>query len=67
MVNDGRYPKAVQDGIAAQEMADDLLIFDTRVQRAHSLNATAKAVWSACDGEHSPAQIAEGWGLTLTP
>jgi hypothetical protein len=63
MVNDGRYPKAVRDGIAVQEMAEDLLIFDTRVQRAHSLNQTARAVWSACDGEHSTAQIADGLGL----
>jgi hypothetical protein len=63
MVNDGRYPQAVRDGIAVQEMAEDLLIFDTRVQRAHSLNATAKAVWEVCDGKHSPTQLAEGLGL----
>ena len=62
-MNDGRYPKAVQEGIAVEEMAEDLLIFDTRVQRAHSLNETASAVWAACDGEHSPEQLAERLGL----
>jgi hypothetical protein len=51
-------PVAVRVWIAVEEMGDDLLIFDTRSQRAHSLNAAASAVWKACDGEHTPAQLA---------
>lgn len=56
-------PVAVRVGIAVEEMGDDLLIFDTRSQRAHSLNAAAAAVWKACNGEYTPAQLAQRLGF----
>jgi hypothetical protein len=58
VVLEGDRPKAVEDGIVVEPMGDELIVFDARVQRAHSLNATARAVWRACDGEHTPAQLA---------
>lgn len=63
MLSDDACPVAVRAGIAVEEMGDDLLIFDTRSQRAHSLNAAAAAVWQACDGEHTPAQLAQRLGF----
>jgi hypothetical protein len=40
-------------------LGDDLLVFDATTNRAHSLNATAAAVWRACDGTRGRDQIAE--------
>jgi hypothetical protein len=62
MLSDGACLVAVRVGIAVEEMGDDLLIFDTRSQRAHSLNA-AGTVWRACDGQHTPAALAQRLGF----
>jgi Coenzyme PQQ synthesis protein D (PqqD) len=37
---------------------DELLVYDSAKNRAHSLNRTAAAVWKLSDGNHSPSQIA---------
>jgi hypothetical protein len=53
----------VCSGLLIEELGDELLVFDKATNRAHSLNATAVAVFRACDGKRSAAQIAEHAGV----
>ncbi len=50
---------------------DGLVVFDAATDRVHYLNATATVVFSLCDGERSPDQIAElvraAWQLEQVP
>jgi hypothetical protein len=43
-------PQAREDDLVIEEFGDELLIYDTKKQAAHSLGATATSVWRACDG-----------------
>jgi hypothetical protein len=53
------HPRARENDLLTQSLGDELLVFDSAANRAHSLNATAAAVWRASDGTRSPSQIAE--------
>jgi hypothetical protein len=44
---------------------DELLVYDTRTDKAHCLNKTAAAVWSECNGEATVAEIAQKLGKLL--
>jgi Coenzyme PQQ synthesis protein D (PqqD) len=44
-------------------MGDELLVFDSTTDRAHSLNAAAASVWRACDGTRDIDALAERCGL----
>lgn len=41
----------------------EITLFDAQALHFHTLNATASAVWTACDGERSEEQISEITGL----
>jgi hypothetical protein len=56
-------PRAREDGLVIEAIGDELLVYDTAVSRAHSLNASAAAVFQACDGTRSVGQIATECGL----
>ncbi len=51
-------PLARTQGVVVQETPGEILVYDTEAARAHSLNETAAAVWTACDGTKSVAEIA---------
>ena len=57
------YPRRREDGLLRQPMDGELLLFDSERNRAHSLNATAAAVWEACDGQRSHEELAAGCGI----
>jgi hypothetical protein len=44
---------------------DDLVVYDELSQTAHSLSPAAALVWERCDGESTPAEIADAAGLSL--
>ncbi|MEZ5344478.1 MAG: PqqD family protein [Pyrinomonadaceae bacterium] len=44
-------PLARRSGLVLQESGKDLLIYDLQINRAFSLNETAKTVFNACDGK----------------
>src|SRR5438045_66180 len=44
---------------------DDLLVYDAQSHRAHSLNKTAAAVWSQCNGDATAPEIARRLESTL--
>ena len=48
MADDGSYrPRAREEGLHIQTVGDELLVFDSYDDRAHSLNDTAARVWGA--------------------
>jgi hypothetical protein len=58
-------PAARRDGILSERLDDELLVFDTAAERAHSLNPTATRVFEACDGTASVAEIAAALELEV--
>lgn len=56
--NDANFPffptaRSSAEDLVIQEIYDELVIYDLRQHRAHSLNSTAALVWRWCDGETS--------------
>jgi hypothetical protein len=51
------YPRAREDGILTESLDEDLLVYDETRDTAHRLNRTAAAVWRACDGTRSTADL----------
>jgi hypothetical protein len=56
--------RAREAGLTVEEIGDELLVFDSERQLAHSLNHVAAQVWRACDGTRTPEQIASHCELT---
>jgi len=51
-------PKARVEGLTTIERGDSLFVHDGENGRTHELNATAAAVYKACDGQADPAELA---------
>jgi|SRR5581483_5856249 hypothetical protein len=51
-------PRARAEGLVVKAVADELLVYDLREDRAHSLNRVAAAVWRRCDGQRDVAGLA---------
>lgn len=61
---DGVYrPFARSAELVVEPVDDELLVFGSERQVAHSLNQVAAAVWRACDGSRSVGEIAQSCGL----
>jgi len=60
-------PKARQDDLLIEEVADELVVYDRQRSRAHSLNRTAALVWRHCDGQRSIADLAALLRAELDP
>lgn len=52
-------PLARRDDLIVRVLADEVLLYDRRHERAHCLNRTASLVWECCDGRSSIAEIAQ--------
>lgn len=57
-----RNPRGRTDDIVVQELNGEVLVYDLRDNRAMCLNETSAAVWQACDGSSSVAEIAKKFG-----
>jgi hypothetical protein len=44
--------------LTVEELGDELLVYDLKTDRAHSLSPTAARVWRACDGRTQAAALA---------
>lgn len=53
-------PRARREGLLVQEMADELLVYDSVRHKAHCLNETAALVWKRCDGKTDINQMVRG-------
>jgi hypothetical protein len=51
-------PEARQEGVVAESLDGELLIYDIERRRLHWLSPIAARVWKLCDGETSVAKIA---------
>ena len=52
------FPRARHDDLLVEDIVDEILIYDLRSEQAHCLNATAAAIWRACDGQTPVAALA---------
>ena len=52
-------PIGRRDKIVIQEVNDEMLIYDLKLNRAVCLNKTSAMVWELCDGQKSVSEIAE--------
>jgi hypothetical protein len=59
-------PLARTEGVVTERVDDEVVVYDQVRQTAHCLSADAASVWERCDGELSPAAIAEELGLEPT-
>jgi hypothetical protein len=55
-------PRARADGLIETQVADDMVVYDTATDRVHCLNPSAVALWRACDGAHTPVDLAGALG-----
>lgn len=52
-------PLARSEGLVAEDLGDELHVYDEQHDVACRLNASAVVVWRNCDGEHTTAELAE--------
>jgi Coenzyme PQQ synthesis protein D (PqqD) len=50
-------PKRRSD-VLSRTVDDELVILDRQTGHVHRLNSTASCIWSYCDGQNTPADIA---------
>lgn len=50
-------PLARTDDLIVQALNDEMLLYDTRAERAHVLNKTSAAVWKLSDGRRTVPQL----------
>lgn len=58
-------PRTRTARLVIQELDDELLVYDLDTDRVHSLNATAAAVFRACDGETTVAELCDALARRL--
>ena len=54
----GPPPKARVDAVVVEQVGDELLIYDLKRDKAHSLNETAARVFRHCDGKRRAPELA---------
>ncbi len=54
-----QLPRARQEGLLFSPLNDELVIYDTERNKAHSLNRVASMVWKNCDGATTVSQLRE--------
>jgi hypothetical protein len=52
------FPKARKKGLLVEEVAGELLVYDSSNDRAHCLNESAATIWKHCDGVRSVGAMA---------
>lgn len=50
-------PKARENDLVVQELKDEVLIYDLKINKAYCLNETSAAIWTLCDGRNSISDI----------
>ncbi len=60
-------PVAKSENLLVEEVAGELVIYDTSTDRAHCLNESAAAIWRHCDGTRSVEKLANHLFPKLEP
>lgn len=50
-------PSARRDALVVQELYEEVLVFDTKTNKAHCLNQTASKIWRLCDGTNTVVDL----------
>jgi hypothetical protein len=58
-------PLARKDDLIVTNLADEVLVYDLKRDKAHCLNQTAASVWERCNGRTTVADIASRIGKEL--
>jgi hypothetical protein len=58
-------PRARIAGLVAEDIDDEIIVYDEEKEKAHCLNQTAALVWKNCDGKRTVAEIAQGMQAEL--
>lgn len=51
-------PRKRRNGLVVEELPEETLVYDLERHKAHCLAAVVAAVWEACDGKRTVAEIA---------
>lgn len=51
-------PRARQNDLLVQDAQNELVVYDTKTDKAYVLNPSATAIWRACNGKRSIPEIA---------
>lgn len=46
-------------GVMAQQVLDEMVLYDGNTEMGYSLNASARSIWDLCDGERSLEAICD--------
>ena len=52
-------PKSRETELVIQQLEDEVLIYDLKVNKAYCLNSTSALVWNLCDGNSSVSEISK--------
>jgi hypothetical protein len=63
MPNMGEGPLARSTDLIIEELGDEVLVYDTKIDRGHSLSPEASKVWRACNGTTSAEELSARLGL----
>lgn len=58
-------PRLRIENIVVQDLGNEILIYDLKMDKAFCLNEVSKAVWQACDGRHTISEIIKEVGFKL--
>jgi hypothetical protein len=61
----GDGPLARSTDLIVEELGDEVLVYDTKTNRGHSLSSQAATIWRACDGETSADALSVKLGLEV--
>jgi len=52
-------PTARNNGLVVRKLNDEVIVYDTRNQKAHCLNASAALIWEHCNGKRSVKDLSD--------
>lgn len=60
--NEQVVPRARKADLVVKDLKDEVLVYDLKRDRAHSLNQSAAFVWKKCNGRRTVAEVAQALG-----
>ncbi|MEP6922684.1 MAG: PqqD family protein [bacterium] len=55
-------PRARKADLVIKELRDELLVYDLKRDKAHSLNQSAAFIWKKCNGRRTVSEVAQALG-----
>lgn len=64
-MSSNKFPLSRSENLVVQDLKNEILIYDLKINKAFSLNETSALVWQGCDGTKDVSQIAGAVGEKL--